>query len=71
MGNVAELRRRSVDARTIRAAGVNVGRHGAATLAMHAMAMDFPQVLGHPNRLPFEGVRAERLQTGSHRGSAT
>jgi hypothetical protein len=23
---------------------------------MHAMAMDFPQVLGHPNRLPFEGV---------------
>jgi hypothetical protein len=25
-------------------------------MAMHAMAMDFPQVLGHPNRLPFEGV---------------
>jgi len=27
-----------------------------APLAMHAMAVDFPQVQGHPNRLPFEGV---------------
>lgn len=25
-------------------------------LAMHAMAVEFPQVNGHPNRLPFEGV---------------
>lgn len=25
-------------------------------LAMQAMAVDFPQVHGHPNRLPFEGV---------------
>jgi hypothetical protein len=25
-------------------------------LAMHAMAVEFPQVHGHPNRLPFEGV---------------
>ena len=27
----------------------------ARTLAMHAMAVDFPEVAGHPNRLPFEG----------------
>jgi hypothetical protein len=25
-------------------------------LALHAMAVEFPQVHGHPNRLPFEGV---------------
>ena len=25
-------------------------------LAMHAMAVEFPLVHGHPNRLPFEGV---------------
>jgi hypothetical protein len=24
-------------------------------LALHAMAVDFPEVAGHPNRLPFEG----------------
>jgi hypothetical protein len=28
----------------------------SAALAMSAMAVDFPQVHGHPNRLPFEGV---------------
>ncbi|MDP9050163.1 MAG: hypothetical protein M3O31_05470 [Acidobacteriota bacterium] len=27
-----------------------------APLAMRAMAVEFPQVHGHPNRLPFEGV---------------
>jgi hypothetical protein len=27
-----------------------------AALAMRAMAVEFPQVHGHPNRLPFEGV---------------
>jgi hypothetical protein len=27
----------------------------ARTLAMNAMAVDFPEVAGHPNRLPFEG----------------
>jgi hypothetical protein len=26
------------------------------SLALRAMAVDFPQVHGHPNRLPFEGV---------------
>jgi hypothetical protein len=28
----------------------------ATALAMRAMAVEFPQVHGHPNRLPFEGV---------------
>jgi hypothetical protein len=27
----------------------------AHTLALNAMAVDFPEVAGHPNRLPFEG----------------
>ena len=51
----AELHRRSIcpapapatrDTRPVR----------PAALAMHAMAVEFPQVHGHPNRLPFEGV---------------
>ena len=28
---------------------------GRAALPLHAMAVDFPEVVGHPNRLPFEG----------------
>lgn len=32
--------------------GVESSRSG---VAMRAMAVDFPEVLGHPNRLPFEG----------------
>ena len=27
----------------------------AKPLGMHAMAVEFPEVIGHPNRLPFEG----------------
>lgn len=30
--------------------------HAAAPLQLHAMAVDFPHVADHPNRLPFEGV---------------
>lgn len=30
--------------------------HTRQPIAMQAMAVDFPQVHGHPNRLPFEGV---------------
>ena len=30
--------------------------HLPAELAMHAMAVEFPLVHGHPNRLPFEGI---------------
>jgi hypothetical protein len=31
-------------------------RSSGGRLALHAMAVEFPQVHGHPNRLPFEGV---------------
>ena len=30
-------------------------RDGSGLLAMRAMAVEFPEVHGHPNRLPFEG----------------
>jgi hypothetical protein len=30
-------------------------RRGAQALSMQAMAVQFPEVAGHPNRLPFEG----------------
>jgi hypothetical protein len=42
-----------------RSAGWMSGREGvrgAAGLEMRAMAVEFPVVHGHPNRLPFEGV---------------
>ena len=42
-----------------RSAGLACGREGlrrAADLEMRAMAVEFPEVHGHPNRLPFEGV---------------
>src|ERR1035441_5651313 len=32
------------------------GSGAVGELALHAMAVEFPQVHGHPNRLPFEGV---------------
>ena len=39
-----------------RRAGVERGRHGSRqALEMRAMAVEFPEVHGHPNRLPFEG----------------
>ena len=31
------------------------GRRATAALEMRAMAVEFPEVHGHPNRLPFEG----------------
>ena len=34
----------------------DLGSRGAAGLEMRAMAVEFPVVHGHPNRLPFEGV---------------
>src|SRR3984957_17311521 len=51
MGHVDGLHRRS--------AGLSCGRAGlrsAAGMEMRAMAVEFPVVHGHPNRLPFEGV---------------
>ena len=56
MGHADGLHRRSF--------GLAAGRDGrgfeklgrATGLEMRAMAVDFPVVHGHPNRLPFEGV---------------
>jgi hypothetical protein len=52
MGYGAELHRQSAVDR------VRCGRPPAARTGMelHAMAVEFPSVHGHPNRLPFEGV---------------
>jgi hypothetical protein len=53
MEYAADLHRRSTSARpAIR----NLGKRPHTALAMHAMAVEFPLVHGHPNRLPFEGV---------------
>ena len=46
MGHAEGLYRRSA----------GLGSGGAAGMEMRAMAVEFPVVHGHPNRLPFEGV---------------
>jgi hypothetical protein len=54
MGHADGLHRRSAGS-----AGWMSGRdglRGAAGMEMRAMAVEFPVVHGHPNRLPFEGV---------------
>src|SRR5271156_488046 len=51
MGDADGLHRRSFGL----AAGCN-GLRSATGLEMRAMAVEFPVVHGHPNRLPFEGV---------------
>jgi hypothetical protein len=56
MEYVAELRRRSATAAVARADRSNAGLRKLSGLGLHAMAVDFPKVHGHPNRLPFEGV---------------
>jgi hypothetical protein len=56
MEYAAELHRRCAGAVRARATGSNVKSWNPGELAMHAMAVEFPQVHGHPNRLPFEGV---------------
>jgi len=38
------------------ASRIRTAQTAPASLAMRAMAVEFPQVHGHPNRLPFEGV---------------
>ena len=50
----AELHRRDANAARSKACNTSLRRLGA--VAMQAMAVDFPQVQGHPNRLAFEGV---------------
>ena len=56
MGYAAELHRRSAGMARAGAAGSNVRVRNPGGLEMHAMAVEFPLVYGHPNRLPFEGV---------------
>ena len=51
MGHADGLHRRSFGL-----AARREGLRGAAGLEMRAMAVEFPVVHGHPNRLPFEGV---------------
>jgi hypothetical protein len=56
MGYAAELHRRSNSPLKFRPTPGDHRMRPAGELAMHAMAVEFPQVHGHPNRLPFEGV---------------
>jgi len=56
MGYAAELHRRSMVAATTRATGGHTRLRTPEGLEMRAMAVEFPLVHGHPNRLPFEGV---------------
>ena len=55
MGHVDGLHRRSAGLSS-RRAGLGTGFGSAAGMEMRAMAVEFPVVHGHPNRLPFEGV---------------
>jgi hypothetical protein len=55
MHYAAELHRRSNSPVRARSRATDRGT-GATAIAMRAMAVEFPQVHGHPNRLPFEGV---------------
>src|SRR6202453_769470 len=54
MGHADGLHRRSAGLAGL-AGGVD-GLRSAAGMEMRAMALEFPVVHGHPNRLPFEGV---------------
>jgi hypothetical protein len=56
MEYAAELHRRSNSPVRPRTASPSPRANQPAQLAMRAMAVEFPQVHGHPNRLPFEGV---------------
>src|SRR6202041_1741902 len=54
MGHADGLHRRSAGWSGL--AGGRDGLRSAAGMEMRAMAVEFPVVHGHPNRLPFEGV---------------
>jgi len=56
MGYAGELHRRSGGVARAPAAASYVKSRNPGGLEMHAMAVEFPRVHGHPNRLPFEGV---------------
>src|SRR5580692_12367025 len=56
MGHADGLHRRSFGLAAGREGFGNTRLGSAAGLEMRAMAVEFPVVHGHPNRLPFEGV---------------
>jgi len=56
MGHVDGLHRRSAGLSSRRRGLGITGFGSAAGMEMRAMAVEFPVVHGHPNRLPFEGV---------------
>jgi hypothetical protein len=56
MGYAAELHRQTAGMARTGAAGSSVRLRDPHGLEMYAMAVEFPLVHGHPNRLPFEGV---------------
>ncbi|WP_254063643.1 hypothetical protein [Granulicella sp. S190] len=56
MGHSEGLHRRSAGLAGLPGTGRPAVLRGAAGLEMRAMAVEFPVVHGHPNRLPFEGV---------------
>src|ERR1700723_265432 len=69
MGHADGLHRRSAGWSGL--AGGRDGLRSAAGLEMRAMAVEFPVVHGHPNRLPFEGcltlvdVPSDKAPSGS------
>lgn len=56
MDYAAELHRRRIGPKRVSAIRTSSRTRLPAELAMHAMAVEFPLVHGHPNRLPFEGI---------------
>jgi hypothetical protein len=56
MGYAVGLHRRSVGSARVRETGGFARLQNHRGMEMHAMAVEFPLVHGHPNRLPFEGV---------------
>ncbi len=52
----AELQRRCAGVARARSAGSNTRLRHLGEMTLHAMAVEFPLVHGHPNRLPFEGI---------------
>jgi hypothetical protein len=56
MDYATDLHWRNAGRARAREIATSIRTRPTAALAMRAMAVEFPQVHGHPNRLPFEGV---------------
>jgi hypothetical protein len=56
MDYATDLHWRNAGRARARELATSIRTRPTAALAMRAMAVEFPQVHGHPNRLPFEGV---------------